>query len=909
MMTRKGFVCAVSVVGWLIVALGCVEKVAVKEETAMKADFYVATDGNDAWSGRQSAPKALGNNGPFASVARAARAVREARTPGQKTPYTVLIRGGVYRLTEPLVFTHRDSGAEGAPVVYAAFPGEKPVLSGGRPIKGWKRGQGDIWTAEVPEVKAGKWYFQQLFVNGERRTRARTPNDGYLRCEGPIEPLGDRTKARGEKTKKMGFRYNAGDIQRWAGLEDVNIVLFHAWTASVQWIESLDEKERIVRFTAPCGWPVAWWEKDQRYYVENYREALDSPGEWYLDRKTGVLSYWPMPGEDMSQADVVAPAIRQLVRFAGEGELGAIVEHITLRGLSFQHAEWVVADKGPADGQAGVGFMKGAVHANGTHHCALENCEIAHVGEYAVWLGSGCKSNRIVRCHIHDLGGGGVCIGETESPKNEHVAAERNLVDNCFIHDGGKVFREGIGVIILRSSHNTVTHNDVCDFDYSGMSVGWCWGYAPSSANNNLVEYNHIHHIGRGVLSDMGGIYTLGVSPGTRLRHNVIHDVHSYSYGGWGLYTDEGSTDILMENNVVYNTKTGGFHQHYGRENILRNNIFAFSLEGQIIRSRQEDHVSFTLERNIIYCDNGQPLGGNWSNGNYRMDNNLYWDTSDPEFEMAGMTWEEWRAKGFDQRSIIADPLFTDPKNGVFTLKRGSPAEKIGFKPIDVSLVGLYGDLDWVEAPKRVERKPYTFPMPPGPQPVDDGFEDTAVGEPPKLARVSGEELGASIRVTEETAATGKRSLKITDAPGLAHEWQPHMYYNPRFDKGLVRLSFDLRLEPGAIVAHEWRDTASPYRVGPSIRIEKNGDLKAGKEKLIGLPLGQWVRFEFVCGLGKLAGQYDLTITLPGQAPKKLEKLPAASPEWRKLHWLGFMSNATAHAVFYLDNMKLTCEK
>jgi hypothetical protein len=530
------------------------------------------------------------------------------------------------------------------------------------------------------------------------------------------------------------------------------------------------------------------------------------------------------------------------------------------------------------------------------------------VGEYAIWLGSGCKDNRVFHCEIHDLGGGGVCIGETASPRSQHQAAERNVVDNNFIHDGGHVFREGIGVIILRSSYNSVTHNEVCDFDYSGMSVGWCWGYASTSANHNVVESNHIHHIGRGVLSDMGGIYTLGVSPGTRLCHNLIHDIYSYSYGGWGLYTDEGSTDILLENNVVHNTKTGGFHQHYGRENVVRNNVFALSMEGQIIRSRQEDHISFTFERNIVYDDNGQLLGGNWSNGNYRMDSNLYWDTSDPDIEFAGMTFDEWKAKGSDQHSIIADPMFADAKKGDFRLNPGSPAEKIGFQPIDTSNVGLYGEPEWVNAPKKIVRKPIQLP-PPEPQTIDDGFEETPVGQPPARAQVSGEEKGASIRVTDEAAAKGKHSLKFTDAPGLAHPWQPHMYYRLRLDRGTVHLSFDLRMEKGAILFHEWRDSASPYRVGPSIHVEKTGELIANGKPLMKVPLGEWIHLDFACGLGKRAGTYDLVVTLPNQPAQKFEKLPVGSPKWRTLHWLGFMSMATEKTVFYLDNLKLECEK
>ncbi|MBM4042689.1 MAG: right-handed parallel beta-helix repeat-containing protein [Planctomycetes bacterium] len=889
----------------------------------------------------------------FATLARARDEAR--RRKAAVGGAAIYVRGGPHFLGEPLVLGPQDSGTERGPVVYAAYPGEKPVLSGGRRIAGWecglqavahnpgagsyglkpalrtaRAGPSDLgkalWTVEIPEVKAGKWYPQQLFVNGERRTRARIPNEGYLLNEGPIEPLTDRKKAMSDPNAKSGFRFKPGDMRHWSNLDDAVVYQFHSWTASLHWIKDLDEMAGVVRFTAPANWPTGYWTKNERYYVENVPEALDAPGEWYLDRGTGVVSYWPLPVEDMRKTEVIAPRLRHLVRIEGDPEAGKLVEHVQFRGLSFQHADWLIKDKGEADGQAAV-FLDAAITAKGARHCTFDDCEVAHVGEYAVWLGAGCKDNRVHHCHLRDLGGGGVKLGETASPKGEADAAVRNVVDNCFIHDTGHVFPAGVGVWIGRTSHNVVSHNEICDLNYTGVSVGWSWGYAPSSANHNIVEFNHIHHVGRGVLGDMGGIYTLGISPGTVLRGNVIHDVYSPGIGGGtGIYPDEGSSEILIENNLVYHTEQGCFSQHYGRENIVRNNIWAFSQHGEVTRHRQEEHSSFTFERNIVLSANGQPLAGNWSNGKYAMERNLYWDTSTPDPEFDGLTFEDWQALGRDEASLLADPLFVRSpafrRSSVgspafrrsslgpsdFLLSPDSPALKLGFVPFDPGRAGLYGEREWVSLPKSIVRKPFTPPPPKPrfPEAIEDGFETTPVAERAAWAVTSGEEGGASIRVTDELAASGKKSLKFTDAPDLKHDWQPHLFYTPRYHRGVARLSFDLRLEPGASFVHEWRDASQPYLVGPSIAIDAKGQLTAGGKPLAAVPSDKWIRVEIAAGLGKQAtGTYDMSIAVEGQPPQRFDRLPLGSPAWKSLRWLGFISTAKERAVLYLDNVSL----
>ena len=676
---------------------------------APRADFFVAPGGDDAWSGALPAPNAEGTDGPFATIPRAQQAVRGRVAKAEAGAVTVMLRGGTYRIAEPITFTPDDSGSQACPVTYAAYPGEAPTLSGGVPITGWRERGGGVWVTDVPGVTEGDVYFRQLWVNGRRAVRARTPNDGYLRTAGPPPGIENPHDNRGNPEAAIGFTYNPGDLQPWPNLGDVNIITYQSWTAPLSWIESLDEEVHAVRFTAPVNWPLGWWERQQRYHVENYLAALDAPGEWYLDRSTGLLHYIPLPVEEMNRIEVVAPVVDELLRIEGDLEGGRFVEHLTFRGLSFQHADWPEAGKAKADGQA-AHWLGAAVFARGARNCVFDGCEVARVGTHGVWLEQGCSDNRIERCHVHDLGAGGVRIGHMASPKNDAYVSDRNVVDNCFIHDGGHVFRAGCGVWIGRSSYNTVSHCDISDFRYTGISIGWSWGYAESSAHHNTAEFNHIHHIGFGVLSDMGGIYHLGRAPGTVLRCNHIHDVESYFYGGWGLYTDEGSTGVLMERNLVYNTKTGGFHQHYGQDNVVRNNIFAFAREGQLQRTRVEEHRSFTFERNIVYWSVGPLLHGNWSGDQYDMDYNLYWCTNPEMLIFDGGTFEDWQARGHDEHSRLASPGFANPGRCNFTLRPDSPAFDLGIVSIPVEEAGLYGPAEWTALPGRVERDwPFTY--------------------------------------------------------------------------------------------------------------------------------------------------------------------------------------------------------
>jgi hypothetical protein len=404
----------------------------------------------------------------------------------------------------------------------------------------------------------------------------------------------------------------------------------------------------------------------------------------------------------------------QVVRFEGQPEKEQSVRHVVLRGLTFSHTEWYfpagfssgknkpnISPEPKAEiggfGQAAVG-VPGAVWGEGLRDCTFENCRFADVGNYGMELARGCQNNRIIRCEFSDLGAGGIKIGETRIRDQAAEQARGNEISGCSIHDGGKMFHSAIGIWIGQSPDNRITHNLIHDFYYTGISIGWTWGYGPSLATNNTVELNHVHHIGiksdgdGPILSDMGGIYTLGKQPGTVVRNNLWHDIAGLHYGGWGIYFDEGSSGILAEDNIVYRTTHGGFHQHYGETNVFRNNILAFARDHQIQRTRPEPHRSFTFTNNIVYFDSGSLLTGDLSGDNYLMDWNVYFDArpdaKPDQLRVGPCTWEKWQERGHDQHSLVADPLFVAPRENDFRLQPASPALKLGFRPIDLSHVG-----------------------------------------------------------------------------------------------------------------------------------------------------------------------------------------------------------------------------
>ncbi|GAA4441141.1 hypothetical protein GCM10023188_39310 [Pontibacter saemangeumensis] len=693
---KQKFIYVLSAMLWL--QLLSFSSEATDQAAADTLTFFVSKGGS-------SSPKTIHPDQTFATIGEAKTAVRELKNQGRlDRPVKVYIEAGVYFLDTPLLFTPDDSGTETAPVIYTSYGG-RALLHGGKKISNWKKHKGDIYSTTLPEVKKGNWHFNQLYINGELRQRARTPNKGFHRVKGFPDGAHDIHY----HTDCQRFEFAEGDINpKWKNLEDVEVIVYHFWTDSHLPIQSIDTKNNIVTFRHKAGkiFTDGFSDAGAKYIVENVWEGLDEPGEWYLNRKTGKLYYIPLPGEDMAKVEVVAPFTEKFITIEGDPLQNQYVEHITFDKLDFSYTNWQLPPGNSNDDQ-GSASVPAAITLTGARHIAFTNCEVKNIGTFAFEVGKGSTYNQFIYNTISQIAAGGFRVNGGTDEDPPVLRTGNNIISDNDLHHFGEVYPSAVGVLLMQTYGNRVEHNNIYNGWYTGVSVGWEWGYQRSISRDNIIAYNHIHTIGQGLLSDMGGIYTLGVSPGTIIRNNLIHDVQANQYGGWGIYNDEGSSYLLVENNVVYNTNFAGYNIHYAKEITVRNNVFALGKLAQLSRGKSEPHKSVYFENNIIYWKEGELLSENWSdqpypfyrkpegkvqeaNSTFEMDWNIYFNPDMPLEKVSynGKTWEAWHSMGKDQHSEYADPLFVDPENHDFRLRAESPAFKLGFKPIDISTVG-----------------------------------------------------------------------------------------------------------------------------------------------------------------------------------------------------------------------------
>ena len=719
--------------------------------------IHVSTEGSDAWSGR--APQARSRadgliDGPLRTLPAALTVAREWRRRGQAGPEVrIRLAGGRYQLTTPLELGPEDSG-----ITIEGAPGEEALLDGGTALPAPEPTEdagGPLWRIDVTDTLLHNGPFNSLFAGDERRPQSRFPVDDYLRVKDAPErfPGIEQNVALVQGVRR--FTTDPEPLRRFGDLRGVRLILLNRWLIERVRVEDWDPETGTFTLDRPTRLflrPESGLTGGGcRFYLEDLPGAPEAPGTWTQDTENGELLYRPLPGERPESAELTVPVIQQFVRVMGELD-GESVRGITLKNLRFRHADWSEPDNrflwwdpyrpesewkprgscrtfvetNGADPRQDTGSMPqaafncpGTIQFEAASDCAVVDCEIAHVGFYAVAAWRGCRNLRFQGNHWRDLGAGGVLAegGEFEE-SGHHATGHLNILDNT-IEGTGHVFPAACGIALLHAARCTLAHNHIHDLSYSGISVGWIWAYTENPSFGHCIEKNHIHDVGaRGGLSDMGAIYLLGFQPGTQIRHNYIHDVNRAAYGGWGIYPDEGSSGLTIQGNLVVRCASECVHQHFGRQNIYLNNVFAYGEEGifRIARDMRGAAYDFppqgTLLLRNIFLGRGAPMfldilasiRGPFS---VISDANLFWDESDGENlvmlhekrrepddcgsekvveEKIGV--DDYRQPGRDGHSAVVDPGFTDPANEDYALSEDSPARAMGIQPLELDDVG-----------------------------------------------------------------------------------------------------------------------------------------------------------------------------------------------------------------------------
>ncbi len=389
--------------------------------SVFSANFFVAPEGNDANPGTRAKP--------FGSLGRAQQAVRGERKAHPEEAVRVNFGKGVYQLGETLRFTAEDSGASAErPVRYAAEEADGAVISGGKSITGWQpdSARPGTWKARIDP----QWHFEQLWVNGRRAVRARTPNYWNFGVVRKVteEPLaGDGARQKHTFTVRPELLESLKGLDQ-AALQRVQVVVFHKWDTTREWLESASPTQGS--FTSTGAKTPSWnkMDRDSLFFLENSLAMLDAPGEWFL-AEDGWVYYRPQPREDMRRAEVVAPRLERFVSVEGAGDTpDQWVRHISFEGLKFRFGEFHIPATGLPPAQAAMNVNATAVQVDGAQDIRFTNCAVEHIGSTAFWFRHACRDCRVEHMRMFDLGIGGVRIGEPaivpESVRTKGITAD-----------------------------------------------------------------------------------------------------------------------------------------------------------------------------------------------------------------------------------------------------------------------------------------------------------------------------------------------------------------------------------------------------------------------------------------------------------------------------------------------------
>lgn len=573
--------------------------------SAFSSDFFVSPNGNDEFPGTEKKP--------FRTLDRAMLAAQNFFSQNEDKDCFVWMNTGDYFITNPLELkaAHLKNGNNH--LYFQSIAGEsKPMISGGKKVTGWIKKSNDLWEAEI----SGPDKIRELFIDRKRLVRARHPNNDYLR----VKKVGD--------DRRTHFYFEKGEFPIPPKSDNPELVLMHDWSISRIQVDEIDTEQNkltaidSIGARSPSFFNLDNWEPNPRYFLENSYDFLNCDYEWYFDEKSKTIFLQLPESMNPNDSEVFIPVSEGIIKMMGSENRP--LKNIHFEGIAFKHSAWQIPEKGYAGVQAchfdglssttGWTVVPAAVKAEWVENCSFNNCTFENLGGTGVWFGTGSKNCSIENSSFLDISGNGIMIGEgrdreVDGEKWYDAAPEQvalgNSVSNCKVKDCGAQFYGAVGIWCGLTAETTIRNCEIYDLPYTGISVGWMWSPQPTPCRNNIIEGNHIHHI-MNVLSDGGGIYMLGLQPGSKLVNNRIHDVkiNAGRAESNGMFLDEGTTHVVVANNLIYNIAKSPLRFHRATTNLVKENNLFCTDDNPPIRYNTTNEADIKKVRNKVYNQN-----------------------------------------------------------------------------------------------------------------------------------------------------------------------------------------------------------------------------------------------------------------------------------------------------------------
>ena len=543
-------------------------------EVAGAEAIYVAPDGDDS------------NPGTFAEPLRTvakARALVRTKNSAMTADITVYLRGGTYPQTSTLTFTNADSGSGGFYVRYMAYQNERPLLTGGQPIKGWKVSDP---SSNIYSASAGSTPFRQLYVNGVKAIRARSPNLG-------TDGAANFNRLSGYDNTAHNVQVSSSYVSNWNNLTKVEMHLMTAWvdntlriasvttsgnTASIKF-QSPEDALLFVR-PSPTLDNYNTGQPGRVFYFENAYEMLDQPGEWYLDETANVAYYKPRTGEDMATATVVVPMVETILSVKGTStSTSDQASYLWFQGLTFAHATYMRPSQygfldyqsgqynltAPANNKQTVGRPNAGVSVMNAHHIQFERNMFTQMAATGLDFISGTHDDRIIGNVFTEIGGNGISVGKftadetTEfhvpyNPSDTNEICTNDTIKNNYIHHVTTEFQGASGIAGGYPRNVDIEHNEVAGANFTAIILGYGLTTSVNAMASNKIDYNNIHDV-LNVLGGGAAIITISnQSPASEMHYNYFHDFAMSQWADFStesIFLDDGTVGYDVAHNVM----------------------------------------------------------------------------------------------------------------------------------------------------------------------------------------------------------------------------------------------------------------------------------------------------------------------------------------------------------------------